>query len=140
MVTANRVSDGIIKQLDQQGISYEFLTKTELDNIAIKWSDKFIGKRTAPYITKFRWHIFSYHEVNRLDGDEAKQEYKKQYLADVYIFNERLQYGLRCFNLEKLPIIEMGDFFDDIYFCHHNMKWTFVMTHESPIIGPYFSY
>ncbi|MFW5761507.1 MAG: DUF4275 family protein [Cyclobacteriaceae bacterium] len=28
---------------------------------------------------------------------------------------------------------------DDIYICHHNMKWTYVITHESPDLGPYFS-
>lgn len=33
----------------------------------------------------------------------------------------------------------MDDFFDDIYIAHPNMKWTYVIPHESPEMGPYFS-
>jgi hypothetical protein len=139
MATKHKVSDDITKQLDEQGVSYELLTETELDDIDQKWRDRFIGKRTAPHLNNYRWHIFSHHIDNRLEGDEATKEYKKQHPADVFIFNERLQYGLRCVKSDKLPDIEMEDFFDDLYICHHSMKWTFVMTHESPDFGPYFS-
>ena len=134
-----KASDDITKQLDNQGVSYVLLTEKELDDISRKWKDRFIGKRTAPYLDNHWWHIFSYNRDNRLEGDEAKNAYGKQYPTDVLIFNERLQYGLKCSKADKLPNIEMDDFNDDIYICHHNLKWTFVMTHESPDFGPYFS-
>lgn len=139
MKEKSKASDHITKQLDSQGVSYVRLTDNELDDISRKWKDRFIGKRTAPNVDNHWWHIFSHHKDNRLEGGEAKNAYKKQYPTDVLIFNERLQYGLKCSKSDKLPHIEMEDFNDDIYICHHNLKWTFVMTHESPDFGPYFS-
>jgi hypothetical protein len=138
MTAKHKVGDDITKQLDNQGVSYEFLTEKELDEIDKKWKDKFIGQRTAPHLKNYRWHIFSYHG-DKLEGDKATKEYKRQHPTDIYIFNEGLQYGLKCKSTDKLPDIEMEDFFDDIYVCHHNMKWTYVITHESPDFGPYFS-
>lgn len=138
MTTKYKASDDITKQLDEQGVSYELLTEKDLVNIDKKWRDRFIGKRTAPHLENYRWHIFSFHG-DALEGDEATKEYKKQFPTDIYIFNERLQYGVKCTKSDKLPDIEMEDFFDDIYVCHHNMKWTYVITHESPDFGPYFT-
>src|SRR5688572_12101332 len=114
MTTKYKVSDYITKQLENQGISYELLTEKELDSIDKKWKDNFIGKRTAPDLENYRWHIFSYHG-NKLEGKKATMEYKNQHPTDIYIFNERLQYGLKCNATDKLPNIEMEDFVDDIY-------------------------
>lgn len=139
MATRIKISDGITNQLDEQGISYEFLTESELSSIASKWNDRFIGDRKAPGLEKYRWHIFSNYETGRFEGEEAKRAYEKQYPSDFFIFNERLQYGVKCSKSSQLPEIKMEGFNDDIYICHHNMKWTFVITHESPEYGPYFS-
>lgn len=139
MSTKPKLSDNITKQLDEQGISYEFLTEKELLEVDVKWRKKFIGKRTAPHLEIFRWHIFSFQATKSIKGTDANKEYKKQHPTDIYIFNEQLRYGLKCMKQSKLPNIEMEDFFDDIYICHHNMKWTYVITHESPALGPYFS-
>lgn len=128
----------IAKLLDDQGIKYEFLSNDELNDIDKKWKSKFIGKRSVPYLEKYRWHIFSYHS-DKLEGEQATVEYKKQHPTNIYIFNEGLQKGIKCKIIEKLPDIELEEVFDDLYICHHNMKWTYVITHESPDFGPYFS-
>lgn len=133
------ITNKIIQQLDNQYIQYEPLSEQELSTIENKWRNRFIGKRTAPHLDNYKWHIFSYHDDNRIEGDRAKNEYIKQYPTVIYIFNETLSFGLKCNSMDKLPDIEMRDCSDDIYICHHNMKWTYVITHESPDLGPYFS-
>lgn len=101
--------------------------------------EEFIGNRAAPALKYYKWHIFSYHKDKRIEGEKAIEEYKNQFPADLYIFNERLQYGLKWRKVERVPDITMEDFTDDIYVSHHNMKWTFVLPHEIPDFGPYFS-
>jgi len=139
MNSVEKLAEDITKQLSCQGIIFQFLTEPELDEVERKWKAKFIGKRTAPNLDFYKWHIFSYHKDNRIEGEKAIAEYKHQFPADLYIFNERLQYGLKCLKASTVPDILMDDFTDDIYISHHNMKWTFVLPHEIPHIGPFFS-
>jgi len=139
MVVYYKLGEDITKQLDKQGLSYEFVSIDDLESIELKWKAKFIGKRTAPNIEDYKWHIFSFHRDKSIEGERASIEYGAQYPCDIYIFNERLQYGLKCLKSDKIPQILMEDFTDDIYVCHHNMKWTYVIPHEFPEIGPYFS-
>lgn len=72
------------------------------------------------------------------EGKEAERELEKQYDVDTFIFNEPMQFLIR--SKGKIPQIVMDDFFDDIYLCHHNMKWTYVIPHEIQVMGPFFSY
>ena len=139
MTTQYKLGEDITKQLEEQGVSYEFLSVKDLETIELKWKEKFIGKRTAPNVEYYKWHIFSFHSDKNIEGEKAFVEYKEQYPCDIYIFNERLQYGLKCSKSDRIPEILMEDFCDDIYICHHNMKWTYVIPHEFPEMGPYFS-
>ena len=102
-----------------------------------KWKTKFIADREAPYLDSYLWHIFSFGSTKSIEGEEATKECLNQRNSNVLIFNEPQQYLIECINC--IPIIEMDDFFDDIYIAHSNMKWTYVMPHEIPNIGPYFS-
>jgi hypothetical protein len=139
MTKQYKLGEEITKQLDEQGISYKFLSVSDLESIVLRWKEKFIGKRNAPNIEYYKWHIFSFNIDKIIEGERASIEYGKQYPCDIYIFNENLQYGLLCSKSDKIPEILMEDFCDDIYICHHNMKWTYVMPHEFPGMGPYFS-
>jgi hypothetical protein len=137
--------DPIIDQLKSQNIDYEILqdnyspTNSELDKVVRAWKKKFIGSKTAPYLNKYLWHIFSYKATQSKEGIDAKNELNKQFDSETLIFNETQQYLIRCVN--KIPKIEMDDFIDDIYVSHHNFKWTFVIPHEVQSgMGPYFSY
>ncbi|MGB4775530.1 MAG: DUF4275 family protein [Daejeonella sp.] len=137
-----KLTEQITKQLDEQEILYEFLTERELKELETKWKKKFIEEKKKPhsnqYNTQYKWHIFSF-DTDSIKGKQATNEYKKQHPADIYIFNEELQYGLKCAKAEQLPNILMEGFSDDIYICHHNMKWTYVIPHEAPHIGSFFS-
>lgn len=136
--------DDIIKQLKEQNIEFNLLQKeyikdqsSEVSKTVKKWKNKFIANRNAPHLDCYLWHIFSYGSTKYIEGEEATKEYLNQYKTKVLIFNEPQQYLIECQN--TIPNIEMDDFFDDIYICHHNMKWTYVIPHEIPDIGPYFS-
>ena len=136
--------DHIIRQLKKQRIDFELLQKNydpSADSLVSKtvkkWSDKFIGDKSAPNLDNYLWHIFSFGATKYKVGNEALSELKKQWNADTLIFNEPQQYLIKCTG--EIPIIEMDDFTDDIYLSHHNMKWTYVIPHEIPDFGPYFS-
>jgi hypothetical protein len=136
--------DNIIKQLINQEIQYEIIQSeyspsenSEVRQTVKKWCDKFISNKSAPNLDSYLWHIFSFGATKSFEGKAALEELNKQWIADVLIFNESQQYLIRCNG--KIPILEMEDFMDDIYLCHHNMKWTYVVPHEIPDLGPYFS-
>lgn len=136
--------DYIIKQLKEQNIEFTLLQKgyikgqsSEVSKTVKKWKDKFIAERDAPHLDCFLWHIFSFGSTNYIEGEAASKEYLNQYKANVLIFNQGQHYLIECQNV--IPNIEMDDFVDDIYICHHNMKWTYVIPHEIPDFGPYFS-
>jgi hypothetical protein len=138
MTAKNIIKEEVILQLNRQGIIFEILNDEELNKIYEKWIEKFIGNKKAPILENYKWHIFSYNK-KKLEGIKATEEYNNQYPSDVYIFNEKLDFGIKCKVSENLPMIKFDEHFDDIYISHYNMKWTYVITHESPFIGPYFS-
>ncbi len=134
----------IIEQLNEQGIEFEILQEgynpspdSELSKVVNNWTNKFIGKRTAPNLDNYLWHIFSFNSANALNGEQATKKLSEQYDANTLIFNEQQQYLILCKG--RIPKIVMEDFCDDLYISHHNMKWTYVIPHEVPNIGPFFS-
>ncbi|MFT4762845.1 MAG: hypothetical protein ACI9XO_002397 [Paraglaciecola sp.] len=72
-----------------------------------------------------------------IEGEGATKEYLNQWKNNVIIFNESQQYLIECIN--SVPEIELDDFIEDVYIAHSNMKWTYVVPHEIPDIGPFFS-
>jgi FMN phosphatase YigB (HAD superfamily) len=136
--------DDIIKQLKEQNIEFNILQekynsdeKSLVSKTIQKWKKKFIANKTAPYLDSYLWHIFSYGSTKSIEGENATNKYLNQWKTNVLIFNEPQQYLIECIN--SIPKIEMDDFFDDIYISHPNMKWTYVIPHEIPEIGPFFS-
>ena len=136
--------DNIIRQLKEQNIKFNVLQKEYNPNkeslvskTVERWKKKFIADRTAPYLDNYLWHIFSYGSSKSIEGENATREYLNRRKTNVLIFNEPQQYLIECIN--SIPRIEMDDFFDDIYISHSNMKWTYVIPHEIPEMGPYFS-
>jgi FMN phosphatase YigB (HAD superfamily) len=136
--------DHIIKQLKKQNIEFKILQreynpdlKSLVSETVSKWKKKFIANRNAPYLNNYLWHIFSYGSTKSMEGEDATKEYLNKWKTNVLIFNEPQQYLIECTN--AIPKIEMDDYFDDIYITHSNMKWTYVIPHEMPHIGPFFS-
>lgn len=136
--------EDIIKQLKEQNVEFNVLQKEYNPNkeslvskTIERWKKKFIAGRIAPYLDNYLWHIFSYGSSKSIEGENATLEYLNQRKTNILIFNEPQQYLIECIN--SIPRIEMDDFFDDIYISHSNMKWTYVIPHEIPEMGPYFS-
>jgi FMN phosphatase YigB (HAD superfamily) len=136
--------DDIIKQLKEQNIEFKLLqNEYDRDESSLisqtvkKWKEKYVANKYAPYLDNYLWHIFSYDSTKSIEGEIATQEYLKQSKSKILIFNEQQQFLIECQN--AIPNIEMDDFFDDIYICESEMKWTYVIPHEIPDIGPFFS-
>lgn len=139
-----KIRNNIIKQLKEQNIEFNLLQTEDNTNanslisiVIEKWKKKFIDNRKAPYLDCYLWHIFSFGSTKSIEGEDAKKEYLNQWKTDVLIFNESQEYLIEC--IDTIPIIEMKDFVDDIYVAHPNMKWTYVIPHEFPAFGPFFS-
>ncbi len=137
--------DYIIKQLVEQEIEFDLLqskydpsNKSPLSRIIKQWKQVFIAGKYAPYLKDYLWHIFSYKATEAIEGVDADIALLEQVHTNTYIFNEPQQYLIECHG--KIPQITMDDFFDDIYLCHQHMKWTYVIPHEIPGMGPYFAY
>ena len=137
-------ADYIINQLISQNIDFKLLQNindsnpTSLVSITVsKWKAKFINDKIAPGLDSYLWHIFSFGSAKSIKGTDATIEYLSQPPTNVLIFNESQQFLIECSN--SIPNIAMDDFTDDIYISHHNMKWTYVLPHEIPDFGPYFS-
>jgi len=135
----------IIKQLFAQQIRFEIISRDQdpkydakLQNIRTMWKDTFIKEKKVPYVDDYLWHVFSYGLTDFIEGDNATYELRQQFASQTVIFNEIGSYLLFCF--DKIPIIEMKNYIDDVYVSHHNMKWTYVLPHDSPQMGPYFKY
>ncbi|MCF6352072.1 MAG: DUF4275 family protein [Cyclobacteriaceae bacterium] len=134
----------IIKLLKEQNIEFTILQNKYNPNVnspvsktVEKWKKKFIANKDAPHLNEYLWHIFSFRSTKSIEGELATKEYLNQWKSTVLIFNEDREYLIECVN--SIPKIEMNESFDDIYITHSNMKWTYVITHEIPDIGPFFS-
>lgn len=134
----------ITRQLIEQGVAFEVLQDryvaagtSPVSQTVDQWKAKFISGRNAPGLEAYLWHIFSFGATQCVEGAQATEEYLGQWKTTTLIFNEGRQYLIRCQN--AVPIIEMEDFTDDLYIAHKNMKWTYVIPHEIPSMGPYFS-
>jgi len=142
----NLISD-ITNQLKEQKIDYRILYSSRIklysenekliEQISEAWKNEFIGNSKVPYVDQYLWHVFSYKIKESIEGDQALDEYQKQYVSKIYIFNQLKSYLIECKN--QMPKIELQNYADDIYICHHNMKWTLVLPHEMPEMGPYFT-
>lgn len=143
----NELLNDIIDQLEENKYFFQIIYSLEINKSKEKkelltkvvelWKSIFIEKRKVPYVDQYLWHVFSYKMKKHLEKDKALNELKSQFPTKTYIFNETLTYLIEC--SDCVPIIELRNFMDDVYICHHNMKWTYVLPHEMPEIGPFFA-
>ncbi len=136
--------EDIIRLLKKQNIGFSILQKqynsngsSPVSQTVEKWEKKFIANKDAPHLNEYLWHIFSFRLTKSIEGELATKEYLNQRKSTVLIFNEDRDYLIECVN--SIPKIEMDESSHDIYIAHSNMKWTYVITHEIPDIGPFFS-
>ena len=132
---AKKVEDLLIKS----NVQIERLSEPEIVALIHRWMSVYAPKekkgKTARVFQKGQcfWSIFRSIE-DFVEGSDAIKCYLKQYPAEYYVFGTNPYFGFRC----KGSYVDF--FHDDIYVCHHNLKWTIFFTHEMDFgLGPYFS-
>lgn len=124
--------------LQGKNISFESIN-VDSKQIRKAWISAFSNGEKAPHMEDFLWHFFSFEVVPHFKGKAAIKELKEQWPSDILIFNEKFDFVFYC--QKCLPILELSVSQDDIYICHKNMKWTYVVTHEIfSGLGPYFAH
>jgi len=90
----------------------------------------------------YLWHLFSYEKTWHLEGKDAELAFNSEPKGDCYVFYQHSDYALL---LEKASNLKSSDFLTkhdidkmDIYIVDKNFRWTYVQTHESGWLGPYF--
>ncbi|MEH7236714.1 DUF4275 family protein [Bacillus sp. JJ1562] len=111
-----------------------------------EWESHFAGhlsdqeKRTI-YLNSnngYLWHLFSYEKKKCFDGEAAEEAFNDESKNECYIFYQRWDYAVLVKNASKLHVSDFGDE-TDIYVVDKDFRWTFVITHETGLCGPYFS-
>ncbi|MEA3321144.1 MAG: DUF4275 family protein [Bacillota bacterium] len=88
----------------------------------------------------YLWHLFSYKKKDCLEGEKAEEAFNNERKNKCYVFFQHSDYALL---LEKASTFHTNDLIDeigpDMYIVDKQFRWTFVLTHESGWLGPYFS-
>ena len=126
--------------LSSTGIQFTELSPVDAQCVEERWLQAFAARvkreKGTPIYMGFKWHGFSYGIEPAKSGEAALSAYQSQWAAPFYVFDEKLNYCLKC---EGQPFPELSKLRVDLYVVHHNMKWTMVFTHEQPDLGPYFA-
>ena len=92
------------------------------------------------------WHSFSFNRYSNLSKKLAIKKFENTYLKNVIIFSDFKFLPIKCeaesasilnFELIKNCLNKIPNQID-LYICHKNFNWTFVITHEQDY-GPYFA-
>ncbi|WP_445491515.1 DUF4275 family protein [Niallia sp. 03133] len=89
-------------------------------------------------VSGFLWHLFSYNKKDYFEGEKAEEAFHNERKNKCYIFYQHSDYALL---LENASLFHKNDLMDetDIYVVDKEFRWTFVITHETGLCGPYFS-
>lgn len=88
------------------------------------------------YFNQYLWHIFSYHKLEHLEREEAREAFNKIKKGECYIFYQNDDEALYIKNASKIRA-EDFDMEQDVYIVDKKFTWTYVHTHEE-FCGPYF--
>lgn len=88
----------------------------------------------------YLWHLFSYKKKDYLEGEKAEEAFNNERKNKCYVF---FQHSDFAFLLENASTFHTDDLIDeigtDMYIVDKQFRWTFVLTHETGWLGPYFS-
>ena len=119
------------------------MSETELMNKWLSVFGKGVDKRILEeHVTSYGnllWHLFTWGEVNCLQGDEARKAFDElQYDTAIRFYDGYASH------IEKLSVINKisakkvdKDRESDVYIVAEDFSWTYVRTHEE-WLGPYF--
>ena len=86
----------------------------------------------------FLWHIFSYEKKECLEKDQAEKAFDMEPKRFCYLLYQHCDHALLIENASALKAIDLIDE-EDIYIVDKEFTWTFVVTHEKGLCGPYFA-
>ncbi|ATA61530.1 hypothetical protein GS458_3103 [Geobacillus stearothermophilus] len=117
-----------------------------------QWEEVFAGHLTVEEkqhihlhnrngVNGYLWHVFSYGMRGCFTGEEAEMAFDQEEKTCCYLF---FQHGDDAFTVEDASGLKAADLAAendkiDLYVVDSEFNWTFVMTHESGWLGPYFS-
>ena len=139
----NKEYENHIKELSERGVE---LIAGNKRSISSMWSKMFASsvskeKKKEIFYNSFRWHIFSFNEVDALKGNEAREAFDAANKENIYIF---YQFSDEAYLIKNGSLLKAEDFdIDsslekaDLYIFSPTEKWTYVHTHEE-VCGPYF--
>lgn len=86
----------------------------------------------------YLWHLFSYEKRTCLQGEEANKAFNSIPKDSCYVFYQRSN---RALLLESASSFSADDLMEelDIYIVDKEFNWTYIKTHETGYLGPYFS-
>jgi hypothetical protein len=86
----------------------------------------------------FLWHLFSYEKKEALKNELAEEAFNNELKGNCYVFYQHSDYALI---LEYATYFTANDLLKekDIYVVDKEFNWTYVKTHETGWLGPYFS-
>ncbi|OCA84176.1 hypothetical protein A8F94_15765 [Bacillus sp. FJAT-27225] len=113
-----------------------------------QWEERFAGnlsKREKLSIhlydkgesSGFLWHIFSYEKQDCLEGKAAEQAFNAVRKYACYVFYQNYEDALILKNAKRFTADDLKNEYD-VYVVDKDFTWTYVKTHETGWIGPYF--
>lgn len=131
------------KTIEDRGLRFKTVSKR---TVTRKW-DAFFAAGLSPetkrkiYYSNFKWHMFSYEQVEAIKGDEAKTAFDCCEKAGAYLF---IQCTDEAWYIENTGLLTAADLAvdycfkrADVYIFDAQGKWAYVRTHETDC-GPYF--
>lgn len=113
------------------------------------WLEEFAGHLTNEeqkeiYMDSFLWHLCSYEKTVCLEKEEAIEAFERQKKKKCTVFYQYMDDAFLVQNAENfkvndLPYDKDGDLnYRDMYVMDWDSNWTFIITHETDYLGPYF--
>ncbi|VXB16125.1 ATP synthase F1 subunit delta [Bacillus sp. 349Y] len=88
----------------------------------------------------YLWHLFSYKKKKCLEGEKAEVAFRDQRKHSCFIFFQDTEDALLIENSSGFDVRDLtSEVGRDIYVVDKQFRWTFVLTHETDWLGPYFS-
>jgi hypothetical protein len=117
------------------------LAADAVEELARRWRQSFAANVKSatgnPTFNGFDWHAFSEGFARAVDGDAARNEYRRRQDEKeiIVLVGSVPRQGFRCSG-DMLPIFDGKAL--DVHVVASDFSWTMVFTHES-YLGPYFT-
>lgn len=92
-------------------------------------------------VSGFLWHVFSYEKRDCENEEQAERAFNKQYKDTCLIFFQdcdEVWLVDSASDLKARDLLLADGEYADLYVVDREFKWTFVVTHERGLIGPFF--